>query len=475
MNLSGLRKALASLPRTLDDTYNRILCNIDEDHYQYAFKVLQWLSYSTRPLELAEVAEVVAIDIEGSPRFDAANRFPEPRDILTICSSLISLEDETVSDSHHDDNRIIVRLAHLSVKEYLSSNAILSGESRRYSIQEIKANISICNDCLAYLLEFDGLKSLTSQILNDYPLVKYAARYWVQHAQVAERDSDFNPFPVTELLLTRGNGLLNSIRLYNLDRTWAKPNLEESSDAIRPPLYYASMAGLNKVVAMLLDKGVDVNASGGWYGNALQAALANGHNQVVQLLLENSADVNASGGYYGNALQAASFRGLDQVVLVQLLLGNGADVKASGGLFGHALQAASFRGHNQVVQLLLENGADVNASGGMFSNALQAASISGYDQVVQVLLERGADITALGRYGNALQAASCRGQEQVVKTLLEYGTDVDAQGDRYYGDAHYGTALHTASSRGENQIVKMLLDKGANVNDEVAALYSRHY
>jgi ankyrin repeat protein len=59
-------------------------------------------------------------------------------------------------------------------------------------------------------------------------------------------------------------------------------------------------------VTLLLEKGADVNAQGGYYGNALQAAANGGHESVVTLLLENGADVNAQGGYYGNALQAAS-------------------------------------------------------------------------------------------------------------------------------------------------------------------------
>jgi hypothetical protein len=39
-----------------------------------------------------------------------------------------------------------------------------------------------------------------------------------------------------------------------------------------------------------------------------------------RLLLDNKADVNAQGGYYGNALQAASIRGHEKVV--QILLDN---------------------------------------------------------------------------------------------------------------------------------------------------------
>ena len=91
----------------------------------------------------------------------------------------------------------------------------------------------------------------------------------------------------------------------------------------------------------------------------------------MQLLLKKGADVNAEGGEYGTALQAASCRGYETVV--QLLLKKGADVNAEGGEYGTALQAASKNGHETVVQLLLKNGADVNAEGGEYGSALEAA------------------------------------------------------------------------------------------------------
>ena len=40
------------------------------------------------------------------------------------------------------------------------------------------------------------------------------------------------------------------------------------------------------MVQTLLDKGTDVNAQGGGYGNALQATSDGGHDQVVQMLLD---------------------------------------------------------------------------------------------------------------------------------------------------------------------------------------------
>ena len=55
------------------------------------------------------------------------------------------------------------------------------------------------------------------------------------------------------------------------------------------------------MVWLLLEKGADINAQGGEYGNALQAS-AKGRERVALLLLEKGANVNDQGGEYGNAL-----------------------------------------------------------------------------------------------------------------------------------------------------------------------------
>jgi ankyrin repeat protein len=97
------------------------------------------------------------------------------------------------------------------------------------------------------------------------------------------------------------------------------------------------------VVELLLGKGADVNAQGGDFGNALQAASHEGHEKVIKLLLGKGADVNAQDSRFGNALHAASKEG--------------ADANAQGGDFGNALQAASYLRHEKVVELLLAGGA----------------------------------------------------------------------------------------------------------------------
>ncbi|KAK6428383.1 hypothetical protein LTR95_015472 [Oleoguttula sp. CCFEE 5521] len=142
----------------------------------------------------------------------------------------------------------------------------------------------------------------------------------------------------------------------------------------------ASSGGHMEIVQRLLDHQADINAQGGYFGNALRAASSGGHTEIVQLLLNHQADVNAQGGHYGDALQAASSGGHTEII--QLLLDHQADINVQGGYFGNALQAASYKGHTEIVQLLLDHQADVNAQGGKYGTTLQAALSRGYTEIV---------------------------------------------------------------------------------------------
>jgi hypothetical protein len=295
-------------------------------------------------------------------------------------STCLNEENDSIKTGEVGQKRYTIRLAHFSVKEYLVSDRM---RASRYSIKEITTNISIAETCLVYLLQFDKPDSLTPRTLDELPLVGYAAEYWTQHARWAGEDAIAFHSLIMEFFLSKKDAYVNWVQLFNPDRPWKKPNLTKDLESVASPLYFASLTGLIESVRMLLEKGADVNAQGGHYGNALQAASARGHDQIVQRLLEKGADVNAQGGDYGNALQAASAWGHDQIV--QRLLEKGADVNAQGGPYGNALQAASARNHDQIVQRLLEKGADVNAQGGTYGNALQAASAKGHDQIVQRL------------------------------------------------------------------------------------------
>ena len=58
-----------------------------------------------------------------------------------------------------------------------------------------------------------------------------------------------------------------------------------------PGLQQAAKGDMVTTVLFLITAGAEVNAQGGQYGNALQAASWRGDEQVVCLLIENEAEV----------------------------------------------------------------------------------------------------------------------------------------------------------------------------------------
>ena len=471
-----LEQCLQSLPRSLDETYERMLLSIDEGSYEEARRILTLLCFSSRPLAVSEVLHGIAVDLGEQACLDRARLLQDVDDLREICPGLIDFGPElregigSTTNPATDLTRpeVTVRIAHFSVQEYLESDRIRQQKAEFFAMSSINAHQEIATICCTYLLEPQISNDLlTPAKLAEFPLAHFAAQFWFYHYQAGKEKPARLRTLITKIFKQQHDHFATWVKLHDpVDQPqniWV--NFKRSSNKIAPALYYASFLGIDWIIHEILfardaaGRRVEkiVNAQGGYYGNALQAASFGGHEQVVKLLLDAGAEVNAQGGVYGNALQAASFRSYEQVV--KLLLDAGAEVNVQGGDYGNALQAASFRGHEQAVKLLLDAGAKVNAQGGDYGNALQTASLGGHEQVVKLLLDAGAEVNAQGGvYGNALQAASEGGYEQVVKLLLDAGAEVNVQG------GHYGNALQTASEGGYEQVVKLLLDAGAEVN-----------
>ncbi|KAF8510451.1 hypothetical protein JB92DRAFT_3118991 [Gautieria morchelliformis] len=333
-----LRKTLTNLPKTLYETYDRILLDIDESNREYALKLLQWLAFSVDPVSLRLAVEVLATDPDAKtgPLFDPERRFDDPRDILTLCSSLVSVTTVTddilwypeyIKDGQGKFTEL--RLAHFSVREYLVSECLRTHSKLSiYHCDEPLANTFIAKTCVAYLLQFNQ-HCITQDIWISHPLCSYAAEYWIRHTQPDNDDDSTLHHLIMSLLQPESVVYSNWLELYPRNQWSGK----------RAPIQYTAEAGLAILSRDLLENGADANAQGGKWGNALQAALSEGHHLIVELLLEKGADVNAQGRQYGNVLQAASLWG--HLPTVELLLEKGADINAQGGEYGNALQAAS--------------------------------------------------------------------------------------------------------------------------------------
>ncbi|KAJ7903935.1 hypothetical protein B0H13DRAFT_2663555 [Mycena leptocephala] len=443
-------KALSNMPTSLDTIYDRVLENIkDPDMISSVGRAMNWLIFSERPMELNEIIDALAFDFKNDLlRFDPEERM-HPKALLAACAGLVIVSEDPRRTDH------LVKLAHASVKEYFLSARTPLGDCK---VSEQIAHPLIARTCIAYLCYFDESHPLQRDNVDQFPLSQYAAEYWPFHAKRGKEDSSLAQH-IRDLLQCNSKQYITWIRIHNVDSPWPATDWRLKLDDIPQPLYYSALLGLADVSSALLKLKDNVNAEGGEYGTALQAASANGHNVIVATLLDKGANVNAEGGRYGIALQAASANGHDAIVAT--LLDNGANVNAEGGEYGTALQAASANGQDAIVAALLDKGANVNAEGGEYGTALQAASANRHDVIVAALLNKGANVNAEGgEYGTALQAASANGHDTIVTALLDKGANVNAEG------GEYGTALQAASANGHDTIVATLLDKGANVNAE---------
>jgi hypothetical protein len=124
------------------------------------------------------------------------------------------------------------------------------------------------------------------QDLNfNYPFLRYASKLLLYHIEESQREGIAQYAPLQ--LLEQSSKVLNRLTSFH--------DILESVSFYRygkgaKPLYIVASHGYYKLVQLLLEGGAEVNAQGGHYGNALQAAAAKiGGEAAVQLLLEHGA------------------------------------------------------------------------------------------------------------------------------------------------------------------------------------------
>lgn len=454
---SFVKEKLYSLPATLDETYERMLVEIEPGLRTDALTLLRWLAYAKSPPSLDELVDATVIDVTAEGKVELEDR-PGLDDALEILSGLVTViggeenEDDRYRIDFGSEGEQIklarphqqisgdakVRLAHFSVKEYLESKRILESSAKDFYLESTRGHGVLSQSCLECLVHYTSSdeKLSTRRDFATFPLLRYAAKTWFYHSAL---QGDTKATREVGLLSTDAT-LRSWLRVHQPDH---EPHLAFLQlDDIGSSLYYASFLGLEQVVRELLSTGANANVQGGHLGNALQAASSEGHEIAVQILTHAGADVNAQGGACGNALQAASFQGDEKVV--QMLIDAGADVNAQGGFLNNALQAALDTGYEQVVQMAIDAGADVNAYG---DKVLPEASKHGREKVVQILVDAGADVNAQsGRvHSSALMEASPEGNEKIVQILIDAEADVDAQEVDHQG--RYIFALKKAARR----------------------------
>ncbi|KAF4426243.1 Ankyrin repeat domain-containing protein 50 [Colletotrichum fructicola] len=193
---------------------------------------------------------------------------------------------------------------------------------------------------------------------------------------------------------------------------------------------------------------VIVNAEGGHYGNALQAAAFQGYANIVSHLLKGGANVDAQGGQYKTALAAAVEASHEDVTKILLNwdanVNNGQDI----------LLTAVLNRKTSIVGLLI--GKSANVSREAFKWACQIGNLT----TIHLLLKNIQSTDTINYCSKRLHDACKRGYYDVVQTLIRSKANVNAR------DWHGLSALYYAASHNHVKIVKLLLENGASFNQE---------
>ena len=455
---TNLRRTLEELPKSLDDTYQRILKDINNANRDHAYRLLQCLTVASRPLRVEELAEVLAFDFtERIPKSVSDWRWEDREEaVLSACSSLVSVISNQGSR--------IVQFSHFSVKEFLTSERLAGcvEDFSQFYIPMEPSHVILAKACLGVLIRLgDGTDEGSAEKI---PLFLYAAEYWHQHAQIGNVESEIAD--AMDCFFDSDNPHFSAwVRIQGREKFgmsyFSNPN---AAPQLVAPLSFAAGKGFHGLVERLTIKNpLQVKQFDSIFGSPLHASAIWGRDiETAQFLCERGADINSRTAYNWTPLHLASKFG--HLEIVKWLLDHGADVNSRTKDGWTSLSLAATDGHFEVCQTLLDHKAEVNSRDenlirSTASTPLFFALRRVKPDIALVLLGYGADMHVCDKSGKTpLHFAAAYDHIDVVRMLLEHNVAVNSQDDQG------STPLLFALQKGNinPHLLRLLLDRGAD-------------
>ncbi|KAJ9480589.1 hypothetical protein VN97_g12962, partial [Penicillium thymicola] len=314
-SLRPAENSVTLIPPSVNAAYEKILSRVPADGMDTVKKILEIIVVARRPLTIGEMAVALGIATYSEARTTiqaALDPTHLQRKLRQLCGLFVFT------------NNSKIYLIHQTAREFLIQKERLNNLNSAYWSSLNDAEYQMAQICLRYLLMEDLEDDEGEPCSNIRNLLGYSAVHWPDHVRKMALTSDQE---VTDRLH----------RVYDMNGTRCSLWLPIFWGAIMPhsrqpsmnALHLAAFNGHEQEVHFLFAVNKqDVNTADNTGTYPIIWASLNGHDRVVQMLLERGADVNAQGGNYGNALQAACFRGPHKIA--QMLLERGADVNAQG-------------------------------------------------------------------------------------------------------------------------------------------------
>lgn len=298
---SQIDAALSSLPKSLQETYQRALGKVLEEDRMYLRQSMLWLTWSLEPLEVTTLVDAIVLEPEMTV-FDTSARLSNPEELLEICGTFAVVQ----KDQRDKSNVQHITLAHHSVRDFFSEG-LNRDEEFRLPAKASHRELAVL--CLSYLLLprwTDLIASSEERAIEEIcnnNLLQYAACSWPKH--VLESGDEVGLLPLISKLMTPTPNVsfLFWIRIIVRCST-RKFHVNHQPQ----PLYYAVSYGLEETVKLLISQGADLNARAGGFGSTpFHAACYRRHPELVRILLDAGCDPRILDNHQQSAVELAAW------------------------------------------------------------------------------------------------------------------------------------------------------------------------
>jgi ankyrin repeat protein len=226
------------------------------------------------------------------------------------------------------------------------------------------------------------------------------------------------------------------------------------------PLHIAAENG-NSVLGVLLENGAKTEIFTKSGLTPLHLAVSNNNFESVKLLIRHKANINVIAKDKLRHTPLCLAIQHDNAKMVSLLISLGVDINIPlSKNFSH-LMYASVRNNLEICNILIQNGADVNKSADHNVTPLHSAIVGKNKNIVALLLKNKAAIETYNDNGmNALHVAAIINTIEIAKLLLEKGANVNALSKGHLK----ATPLYHAVNFGNKEMVQLLITHGAQVD-----------
>ncbi|XP_063913028.1 uncharacterized protein LOC135129711 [Zophobas morio] len=262
--------------------------------------------------------------------------------------------------------------------------------------------------------------------------------------------------------MAEDSGLARHESLQNLmEAAVIGPKDKNKNSSFKADTSFESLEGYRRIIQLVLESGLDVNARLEHGLTAFQLSCRHGNYEITKMLLDFGSSVNLVDMRDNTALQCAVELQKVNLDIIKLLTEKGVDVNAQNKFGMTALQLACQQGVYENAKMLLDFGASINIADKDNKNLLHYASWKDNKDIIKILIDKGIDVNAQDKLGKTALHFAC---EQTiygnVEMLLSVGASINL------ADIENRNVLHSAalSWKDNRDVMKLLLEKGIDIN-----------